>query len=121
MAFPAFLASSLSKVSKPPAAQATIFQGKAFHVAAFANFGDESINSRNPFASDRIPYQSRTYGLAVSGPIVSRRSSYFVDLERQETDDNTLIHATTLDAELAPVTERRTLRVPRRRSSPSPI
>ena len=33
---------------------------------AFFNFNDESLNSRNPFAANRPPYQSRLYGGSLS-------------------------------------------------------
>ena len=63
---------------------------------AFFNFNDESLNSRNPFADRRAAYQSRFYGSNLSGPI-TKRSSYFIDFQRRETDDNAVISATVLD------------------------
>jgi hypothetical protein len=63
------------------------------------NFTDESLNSRNPFAvssSKRSPYQVRQYGGSVSGPIIKNKASFFLELNRNETDDNELIRATVL-------------------------
>jgi hypothetical protein len=63
------------------------------------NFTDESLNSRNPFAvssSKRAPYQVRQYGGSLSGPIVKNKASFFIDVNRNETNDNELIRATIL-------------------------
>ncbi|MBA3442253.1 MAG: TonB-dependent receptor [Pyrinomonadaceae bacterium] len=68
-----------------------------FRGSAFMNFTDEALNSRNPFAPNRAPYQERNYGGNVSGPIISKRFSFFLDFERREADDNELVNATILD------------------------
>lgn len=70
------------------------------------NFTDESLNSRNPFATDsskRAPFQIRQYDLNLSGPIVKQKASFFVNFGRVETDDNELIRATILDDNFNPV------------------
>lgn len=67
---------------------------------AFFNFNDEKLNSRNPFAANRPPYQMRYYGGSLSGTIIPRRASFFVSADRRETDDNALVNATLLDDEL---------------------
>ena len=67
------------------------------------NFTDESLNTRNPFAissSKRTPFQIRQYDFNLSGPIVARKASFFVNFGRIETDDNELIRATVLDDNL---------------------
>ncbi|MBA2341039.1 MAG: carboxypeptidase regulatory-like domain-containing protein, partial [Pyrinomonadaceae bacterium] len=66
----------------------------------FFRFEDESLNSRNPFAPNRAPYQSRLYGGNLSGPVIKGRASFFLDFERRETDDNAVIRATILDPSL---------------------
>jgi hypothetical protein len=63
----------------------------------FFNFGDANLNTRNPFATNRAPYQSRLYGGNLSGPIVAKRATFFVDFSRQEFRSNAVINATTLD------------------------
>ncbi len=71
--------------------------------SAFLNFNDESLNSRNPFAtssSKRTPFQVRQFGGNLSGPLVARKASYFVDFERREVNDNELVKATILDSSL---------------------
>jgi hypothetical protein len=71
-----------------------------FRGSASINFTDESLNSRNPFAitsSKRTPYQVRQYSGSVSGPLVKNKASFFLELNRNETDDNELIRATVID------------------------
>ncbi len=68
--------------------------------SSFFNFEDESFNSRNPFSDSRTPFQVRQFGGNLSGPLVKKKASFFVDFQRRETDDNELITATTLDDNL---------------------
>jgi hypothetical protein len=65
--------------------------------SAFLNFNDESLNSRNPFAPNRPPFQFRQYGGNLSGPIIPKKASYFLDFERREVNDNDVVKATILD------------------------
>src|SRR5687767_6211333 len=69
----------------------------------FFNFEDESLNSRNPFSSSRTPYQIRSFGGNLGGPIVKKKTSFFVDFDRRETDDNELVNVRTLDDNLNPL------------------
>ena len=69
----------------------------------FLNFEDESLNSRNPFSSSRTAYQVRQYGGNLSGPLVAKKASFFIDFQRRETDDNELVRGTMLDSNLNPV------------------
>ena len=71
-----------------------------FRGGTSVNFTDESLNSRNPFAissSKRTPFQIRQYDMNLSGPVVARKASFFVNFSRVETDDNELIRAKVLD------------------------
>jgi len=71
-----------------------------FHGQGFFNFNDESLNSRNPFASRRPPYQSRLYGGGVNGPIVTGRASFTLDFEQRDIDDEAVINAVVLNSAL---------------------
>jgi hypothetical protein len=71
-----------------------------FRGQASFSFNDESLNSRNPFAPNRAPFQSRQYEGNVSGPIISKKASYFLDFERRDISDNSIINATILDPQL---------------------
>jgi len=63
-------------------------------------FEDESLNSRNPFSSNRAAFQVREFSANVGGPIIKERASYFVDFEFGDTADNSLINALVLDPNL---------------------
>ncbi len=64
------------------------FRGQSFFI-----FSDESLNSRNPFARNRAPFQARQFGGNLSGPVIAKKASFFVDFERREIDDNFVINA----------------------------
>ena len=87
------------------------------------NFQDESLNSRNPFAlssSKRSSYQQRQFGGSISGPIVKKKASFFIDVNRNETDDNELIRATILDPAFNIVQIGEGFLLPRRNTNFSP-
>jgi hypothetical protein len=74
-----------------------------FHAGGYYNFTDESLNSRNPFAVNRPPFQIRQFGGNVSGPLIAKKASFFFNAERLEVDDNSLVTATVLGPNLNPV------------------
>ncbi|HEX6046382.1 MAG TPA: TonB-dependent receptor [Pyrinomonadaceae bacterium] len=84
------------------------------------NFNDDALNARNPFAPTRPPIQTRQYGGNFGGPIVKRKASFFVDFDKRDVDDETLIVAKVLDANNNIVDFRETFAVPSRRTSFSP-
>src|SRR5436853_5527921 len=85
-----------------------------FHGGLSALFNDEALNSRNPFSLSRPPFQIRSYGGSLTGPLATNRASFFFTFFRREIDDNSIINATVLDRELNIVPFRGTLSVPRR-------
>ena len=68
-----------------------------FHGGANFNFNDESLNSRNPFALRRAPYQQRGFNGNISGPVVKKRASFTFNLGRFASESNAVINATILD------------------------
>lgn len=91
-----------------------------FRGSANFNFNDESLNSRNPFALNRAPSQMRNYGGSFGGPIQAKKSAFFVDVNRSERDENSVVAATILDPALNIVSFNQDFRVPNRRFSISP-
>ena len=87
---------------------------------AFFNFNDESLNSRNPFAPNRAPSQLRFFGGNVSGPIQKGKSSFFLDVNKRDIDNNTIVNALILDPSLNPVLFQEDFQIPNRRFSISP-
>lgn len=66
-------------------------------------FEDESLNSRNPFALNRAPFQVRNISGDLGGPLIKNRASFFFDIEREEEDSNALINARVLGPGLTAV------------------
>ncbi|HEX7178062.1 MAG TPA: TonB-dependent receptor [Pyrinomonadaceae bacterium] len=90
---------------------------------SYFTFMDESLNSRNPFlrSDKRPPFQIRRYGGNLSGPIKPKVASFFVDLERNEDDENDIINARVLDPiTLEPTPFTLGVLTPNRRTSFSP-
>lgn len=91
-----------------------------FRGSAFMNFNDSRFNSRNPFALNRAPGQTRFFGGNISGPVQKGKSSFFVDINNRDIDANTIINAQVLDANLNVVPFQQDVQVPTRRFSISP-
>lgn len=68
-----------------------------FHGEAEFYFSDESLNSRNPFASNRAPFQTRNFFGSLSGPLISKRASFYAAVARESFDANSIVNATILD------------------------
>ncbi len=83
-------------------------------------FNDESLNSRNPFALNRAPSQTRSFGGNLSGPIQKGKSSFFLDINKNEQDNNAIINAQILDPSFNIVGFRQDVRVPSKRFSIGP-
>ena len=88
--------------------------------STFFNFGDESLNSRNPFAPTRAPFQIRYYGGSLTGPVIAKKASFFVDFSQRITDDNAIINATVLNSSLVPIPFNTALLVPNKNVTISP-
>jgi len=84
------------------------------------NFNNQELNSRNPFAPTRAPYMSKNFSGNLSGPISKKKSSFFVDFEKRDIDDQAVINATILDPNLNIVPFADTVPTPNRRYSFSP-
>lgn len=85
-----------------------------FHGSASLNFNDTRLNARNPFAPTRAPFQQRLYSLSLSGPISAKKSSFFLDFQRREINDNSVVNALVLDSTLNPVRFNQVVFQPRR-------
>ena len=84
------------------------------------NFNDDALNSRNPFADSRPPIQTRQYGGNFGGPLLKGKASFFVDFDKRDVDDESLIVATILDPNNNIVDFTDTVPIPSRRTSFSP-
>ena len=91
-----------------------------FRGSANGSFNDESLNSRNPFAANRASTQARNFGGNFSGPIQKGRSSFFIDVNNRNNDNNAIINAQILDPALNVIGFRQDVRQPTQRMSISP-
>ena len=87
---------------------------------AFFNFNDESLNSRNPFALNRAPSQTRFFGGSISGPIQKGKSSFFLDVNNREIDNNSVVNALIIDPTFNVSNFRQEFQLPNRRITVSP-
>ncbi len=63
---------------------------------AFFNDGDDALNSRNPYASQKAPFSLQDYGGSVGGPL-GQKASLFFDVEQRNVDNGAVINAITLN------------------------
>ncbi len=76
----------------------------SYHGSAFFNFGDRVFNSRNPFLQTEQPsYRSKFFTANFGGPL-NKKSSFFLDFNKRNIDENALINAIGLDAGLNRIT-----------------
>ena len=67
-----------------------------FHGQASFEFGDSVFNSRNPFAPNKPPYQTRRFEGNLGGPL-GKKASFFLDAERRDVGEVATVSALTLD------------------------
>lgn len=91
-----------------------------FRGSAFFNFNDESLNSRNPFAVNRAPSQTRFYGAQFSGPVQKGKSSYSIDFSNREIDSGSLLNAQIIDSGFNVVPFQEEFTIPTRRFQIAP-
>ena len=63
-----------------------------FHGNANFNFGDDVLNSRNPYAAQKAPLLLREFGGTLSGPI-SKKASFFLDVFDRDIHNGNIINA----------------------------
>jgi hypothetical protein len=92
-----------------------------WHGQGFFNFGDDVFNSRNPYAQEKAPFLLKEYGGTLSGSL-SKRASFFLDVERREIDNGSVIDAITLTPQTLAIVNPYTdvLLAPQRRVRVSP-
>lgn len=83
-------------------------------------FNNQNLNSRNPFAPTRAPHMSRNFSGNYGGPITRKKSSFFIDFEKRDVNDQAVINATVLDPNFNIVPFADTFPTPNRRWSFSP-
>ena len=68
-----------------------------FHVQLEIMGNDSAFNSRNPFATTEPSYDSTTFMGNINGPI-NKNSSFFISIQRRDTDNVNVVRASVLDS-----------------------
>ena len=92
-----------------------------YHGQASFDFGNRALTARNPYLTSPIVpnYRQEIFAGNFGGPI-RKKASFFVDVNRRITDENSLVSYTSLDSALNPVTISGVVLAPSRRFSISP-
>lgn len=83
-----------------------------YHGELRFNFGDSSLNSRNPFAPEKPQYQRRMIEGTLGGPI-GQKTSFTFQFERRDIGQAALINAMILDSGLNVIPYRESILDPR--------
>jgi hypothetical protein len=63
-----------------------------FHGNVNFNFGDDALNSRNPYAAEKAPLLLKDFQGTLSGPI-NKKASFFLDISDRDINSGTVINA----------------------------
>jgi hypothetical protein len=74
----------------------------ALHGSGFFHFNDSALNAREVFAPTKAPTSTRRYGGQLGGPIVPKRSGYYLDFEARDIHESATINAIILDGRFQP-------------------
>lgn len=83
-------------------------------------FNNDALNTRNPYAPNKPPYQREDYSLEFAGPIAKGKASFSFDSDYRSVDSNSTINAVILDDTLASTAFAQTVTRPQSRLSFSP-
>ena len=88
--------------------------------AASFRFNNDHLNTRNPYAPNKPPYEREDYGIEFAGPILQGKASFAFDSDYRSIDSNSTINAVVLDNNLQATPFALTLTRPQSRLSFSP-
>ena len=74
-----------------------------FGGSAYYNFANQFWNSRNPYAERKAPFDLHEFGGNITGPI-NKRSSFFLDVRRDDIDNGSIVNAIVLDPQTLAIT-----------------
>jgi hypothetical protein len=72
-----------------------------YHGEFFLDGNDSAFNTLNPFTPDVPPYNSELFHASVGGPL-SKKASFFFNVEGRHIDDSNVVDANVLDSNFAP-------------------
>ena len=91
-----------------------------FRGRAFLNYNDDAFNSRNPFATNKADSMRRFFGGNVSGPVIKNKASFFLNINKRDSDNGTIVNANVIDDGFNVVPFQQEFTVPNRRFSINP-
>jgi len=68
-----------------------------WHGSAGFNFRNSALDARNAFADTKPDVDLRHYSFTLSGPIIKKRVSFFLNADERSFDSTALVNAITLD------------------------
>src|SRR5262249_33323852 len=90
-----------------------------YHGSAFLTYNNELFNSRNPFVTNKPDSQFKFINASFSGPLISKKASFFLNIFHRDIEDNAIINATVLDPALNPLLISQAVVTPKRFTDPS--
>jgi hypothetical protein len=90
-----------------------------YHGEGFVSGNDSAFNTRNPFASQIPGYHSEIFDGNFGGTI-GKKTSFFVDAQRRNILDESIVNAIILDQNLNQVSLSQTVPTPQKRTNFSP-
>jgi hypothetical protein len=90
-----------------------------YHGQVFLDGNDSAFNSTNPFTPDVPPYHSLLYNASVGGPL-SKKASFFFNVEGRDINDANVVNATILNSAFQPTPFIQAISNPRTRLNLSP-
>jgi hypothetical protein len=73
-----------------------------YHGEFFLDGNDSAFNSLNPFTPDVPAYNSELFHASVGGPL-TKKASFFFNVEGRHINDSEVVNATVLDSNFAPM------------------
>jgi hypothetical protein len=67
-----------------------------FRGGSYFNYGDAAMNSRNPYAPQKAPFDLKEFGGNVGGP-AGKNASFFTDVDKRNIDNGGIINAIVLN------------------------
>ncbi|HWE51615.1 MAG TPA: carboxypeptidase regulatory-like domain-containing protein [Bryobacteraceae bacterium] len=92
----------------------------SYHGQAFVNYGNKVFDSRNPFLTSAPPLYNYTLLTGNLGGPINKKSSFFIDYNRRDINENSLVNARYLNASLQEVPYNAAVVVPNRQWQISP-
>ncbi len=86
----------------------------SFHGALFLTDSNHIFNATDPLSTTATPASKQRYGFELSGPLVRKKSDFFLALEKRDINEFNVVNAVTLDVNDNQAPVRQTVAAPQR-------